>query len=114
MLPIVTAAGAATTLGAIADLAVVDGPAQLRSENARLNGWVYVDISGRDLGRYVAEAQKVVNQRVSLPPGYTVAWSGQFEYLERAAKKLRLVVPFTLVIIFVLLHLTSEASPPRR
>jgi copper/silver efflux system protein len=106
VLPIVTAAGATTTLGAVADLVVTDGPPQLRSENARLNGWVYVDISGRDLGRYVAQAQRLVSQRVNLPPGYTITWSGQFEYLERAARKLQLVVPFTLVIIFVLLYLT--------
>jgi Cu(I)/Ag(I) efflux system membrane protein CusA/SilA len=109
VLPIVTAAGATTTLGAVADLVVTDGPPQLRSENARLNGWVYVDITGRDLGRYVAEAQKLVSQRVNLPPGYTITWSGQFEYLERAAKKLRLVVPFTLVIIFILLYLTFRS-----
>jgi Cu(I)/Ag(I) efflux system membrane protein CusA/SilA len=109
VLPIVTAAGATTTLGAVADLVVTDGPPQLRSENARLNGWVYVDISGRDLGRYVASAQKLVSQRVNLPPGYTITWSGQFEYLERAAKKLQLVVPFTLVIIFVLLYLTFRS-----
>ncbi len=109
VLPIVTAAGATTTLGAVADVVVTDGPPQLRSENARLNGWVYVDISGRDLGRYVAEAQKLVSQRVDLPPGYTITWSGQFEYLERAAKKLQLVVPFTLVIIFILLYLTFRS-----
>ena len=105
LLPIVTAAGATTTLGAVADLVVTDGPPQIRSENARLNGWVYVDISGRDLGRYVAQAQKLVTERVALPPGYSIVWSGQFEYLERATQKLRLVVPFTLVIIFVLLYL---------
>jgi Cu(I)/Ag(I) efflux system membrane protein CusA/SilA len=109
VLPIVTAAGATTTLGAVADLVVTDGPPQLRSENARLNGWVYVDISGRDLGRYVAQAQKLVSQRVNLPPGYTITWSGQFEYLERAARKLQLVVPFTLVIIFILLYLTFRS-----
>ena len=109
VLPIITASGATTTLGAVADLVVTDGPPQLRSENARLNGWVYVDISGRDLGGYVAQAQKLVSQRVELPPGYTITWSGQFEYLERAAQKLRLVVPFTLVIIFVLLYLTFRS-----
>jgi Cu(I)/Ag(I) efflux system membrane protein CusA/SilA len=112
VLPIVTALGATTTLGAVADLVVTDGPPQLRSENARLNGWVYVDISGRDLGRYVTEAQKLVNQRVTLPPGYTITWSGQFEYLERAAKKLQLVVPFTLAIIFMLLYLTFRSFAP--
>ena len=105
LLPIVTAAGATTTLGAVANLVVTDGPPQIRSENARLNGWVYVDISGRDLGSYVRQAQKLVAERVKLPPGYSIAWSGQFEYLERATQKLKLVVPFTLVIIFVLLYL---------
>jgi Cu(I)/Ag(I) efflux system membrane protein CusA/SilA len=106
VLPIVTEAGATTTLGAVADLVVSDGPPQIRSENARLNGWVYVDVSGRDLGGYVAQAQKVVAERVALPPGYSITWSGQFEYLERATKKLKLVVPFTLAIIFALLYLT--------
>jgi copper/silver efflux system protein len=105
LLPMVTAAGATTTLGALADLVVTDGPPQIRSEDARLNGWVYVDIRGRDLGSYVAQAQKLVAERVKLPPGYSIVWSGQFEYLERATQKLKLVVPFTLVIIFVLLFL---------
>jgi Cu(I)/Ag(I) efflux system membrane protein CusA/SilA len=105
-LPIVTANGATTTLGAVAEIVITDGPPQLRSENARLNGWVYVDISGRDLGSYVHDAQKAVSERVQLPPGYSIVWSGQFEYLERASKKLQLVVPFTLAIIFVLLYLT--------
>ncbi len=106
VLPIITEAGAITTLGAVADLVVTDGPPQIRSENARLNGWVYVDISGRDLGRYVRQAQRLVAQRVTLPPGYSITWSGQFEYLERATKKLTLVVPVTLAIIFILLYLT--------
>ena len=109
VLPILTEAGATTTLGAVADLVVTDGPPQIRSENARLNGWVYVDISGRDLGSYVAQAQRLVAQRVQLPAGYSIAWSGQFEYLERATQKLKLVVPFTLAIIFVLLYLTFRS-----
>jgi len=109
VLPIVTEAGATTTLGAVADLVVTDGPPQIRSENSRLNSWVYVDISGRDLGSYVAQAQKLVTQRVELPPGYSITWSGQFEYLERATNKLKLVVPFTLVIVFVLLYLTFRS-----
>ena len=108
-LPIVTDNGATTTLGAVSDIVVTDGPPQLRSENARLNGWVYVDISGRDLGSYVRDAQKAVQQRVELPAGYSIAWSGQFEYLERATKKLQLVIPFTLAIIFVLLYLTFRS-----
>lgn len=113
-LPIITAGGATTTLGAVSDIVIADGPPQLRSENARLNGWVFVDISGRDLGSYVHDAQQAVHDKVELPPGYSITWSGQFEYLERAAKKLQLVIPFTLAIIFVLLYLTfrsfSEAA----
>jgi Cu(I)/Ag(I) efflux system membrane protein CusA/SilA len=109
VLPIVTSAGATTTLGAVADLVVTDGPPQIRSENARLNGWVYVDITRRDLGSYVAAAKKLVAQRVALPAGYSITWSGQFEYLERATKKLKLVIPFTLAIIFVLLYLTFRS-----
>jgi Cu(I)/Ag(I) efflux system membrane protein CusA/SilA len=109
VLPIVTEAGATTTLGAVADLVVTDGPPQIRSENARLNGWVYVDISGRDLGSYVAQAQALVTERVRLPAGYSITWSGQFEYLQRATQKLKLVVPFTLAIIFVLLYLTFRS-----
>jgi Cu(I)/Ag(I) efflux system membrane protein CusA/SilA len=106
VLPIVTEAGATTTLGAVADLVVTDGPPQIRSENARLNGWVYVDISGRDLAGYVAQARELVARRVVLPAGYSITWSGQFEYLERATQKLKLVVPVTLAIVFILLYLT--------
>jgi Cu(I)/Ag(I) efflux system membrane protein CusA/SilA len=105
VLPIVTETGATTTLGAVADLAITDGPPQIRSENARLNDWVYVDIDGRDLGRYVAQAQRLVTQKVALPPGYSISWSGQFEYLERATQRLERIVPFTLMVIFLLLYL---------
>ncbi|MBU0795315.1 MAG: efflux RND transporter permease subunit, partial [Alphaproteobacteria bacterium] len=82
----------------------------IKSEDARPNGWIYVDIRGRDLGGYVAEAQKAVAEQVKLPAGYSVAWSGQFEYLERATKRLRVVVPFTLAIIFLLLYLTFRSA----
>ncbi|GAC1307210.1 MAG: CusA/CzcA family heavy metal efflux RND transporter [Steroidobacteraceae bacterium] len=109
VLPIVTSAGATTTLGAVADLVVSDGPPQIRSENARLNGWVYADIVGRDLGSYVAQAQRAVGRQVQLPAGYSIAWSGQFEYLERATAKLERVVPLTLAIIGVLLYLTFRS-----
>ncbi len=105
-LPIVTERGAQITLGTLAGIAIVDGPPMLRSENARLSGWVYVDLRGRDLQSVVDDAQRAVRAQVRLPAGYSVAWSGQFEYLERAKKRLALVIPFTLVIIFVLLYLT--------
>jgi Cu(I)/Ag(I) efflux system membrane protein CusA/SilA len=84
----------------------MDGPPMLRSENARLSGWVYVDIRGRDLKSAVIDMQRAVAKEVIIGPGYSVSWSGQFEYLERATAKLKVVVPATLVIIFVLLYLT--------
>lgn len=111
-LPIVTAAGATITLGDVAAVAISDGPPQLRSENARLNGWVYVDIADRDLGGYVREAREAVAATVKLPAGYSVAWSGQFEYLARAEQRLQWVVPITLFIILILLYLTFRAFTP--
>jgi Cu(I)/Ag(I) efflux system membrane protein CusA/SilA len=104
-LPIITEQGHTVPLSAVAAVSTVDGPPMLKSENARLNGWIYVDIRGRDLGSYVAEAQQLVREQVKLAPGYSIAWSGQFEYLERAQKRLQVVVPFTLGIILVLLYL---------
>ena len=105
-LPIVSERGARLVLSDVADIRINDGPPMLRSENARLSGWVYVDIRGRDLKSAVQEMQRVVGASVVLPPGYAVSWSGQFEFLERATAKLKQVVPFTLLIIFVLLYLT--------
>jgi copper/silver efflux system protein len=105
-LPIVTPQGAQITLGTVANLRIASGPPMLRSENARLSGWVYVDLRGRDLQSAVEEMQARVAREVQLPPGYSVSWSGQFEYLERAQAKLKVVVPFTLIVIFVLLYLT--------
>jgi Cu(I)/Ag(I) efflux system membrane protein CusA/SilA len=105
-LPIVTRDGAEITLGAVAGLRVTDGPPMLRSENARLSGWVYVDLRERDLQSAVAEMQERVARDVELPAGYSISWSGQFEYLERARARLRLVAPVTLAVIFVLLYLT--------
>lgn len=105
LLPIVTPAGATIPLSEVAKVAVTEGPDMIRSENARLNGWVYVDIAGRDLGSYVDEAQNVVHEKVKLPAGYSLAWSGQYEYLERAKERLSLVAPLTLAIIAFLLYL---------
>jgi copper/silver efflux system protein len=105
-LPIVSERGARLVLSDVASIRVTDGPPMLRSENSRLSGWVYVDIRGRDLRSAVLDMQRVVAEQVALPAGYSVSWSGQFEFLERATAKLKVVVPFTLVIIFVLLYLT--------
>ena len=107
-LPIVTERGARLVLSDVADVRITDGPPMLRSENARLSGWVYVDIRGRDLRSAVQDMQRVVTKDVKLPPGYSISWSGQFEFLERATAKLKVVVPFTLMIILVLLYLTFK------
>lgn len=107
-LPVVTPRGAQVPLAQLATVKIADGPPMLRSENGRLSGWVYVDIRGRDLSTVVADAQAAVAKDMKLPAGVSVAWSGQFEYLERAKAKLAVVVPFTLLIIFVLLYLTFK------
>ncbi|MCW9015224.1 MAG: efflux RND transporter permease subunit [Gammaproteobacteria bacterium] len=104
-LPVVTPIGAHIALSEVAEIKVDDGPAMIKSENARPNGWVFVDIKGRDLGSYVSEAQAIVNQQVKLPPGYSIAWSGQYEYMVRAKERLTTVVPVTLIIIVLLLYL---------
>jgi Cu(I)/Ag(I) efflux system membrane protein CusA/SilA len=105
-LPVLTERGGQIRLGDVATIRLADGPPMLRSENARLSGWVYIDIHGRDLGSAVRDMQEVVAKEVKLPPDYSVSWSGQFEYLERATARLKVVVPATLLIIFVLLYLT--------
>ena len=104
-LPFLTDKGAQLLLQDVARISVEDGPPMLRSENARLSGWVYVDVRGRDLRSVVNDMQIAVAKQVVLPAGYALAWSGQFEYLERATERLKLVVPVTLAVIFVLLYL---------
>ena len=102
---VVTERGAQIPLSALASISLTDGPPMLRSENARLAGWIYVDIRGRDLVSVVNDARRVVAEKVKLSPGVSIAWSGQFEFLERAKARLMVVVPFTLLIILVLLYL---------
>ncbi len=105
-LPILTASGQQITLGTVAKLKISDGPPMLKSENARPSGWIYVDVRDRDLSSVVADLRAAVSSKVKLMPGLSIAYSGQFEYLERANARLKLVVPATLMIIFVLLYLT--------
>ncbi|OYX96745.1 MAG: CusA/CzcA family heavy metal efflux RND transporter, partial [Caulobacter sp. 35-67-4] len=105
-LPILTPAGQQITLGSVAKVQIVDGPPMLKTENARPSTWVYVDVRGRDLSAVVGDLQRAVAKSVPLPPGVSVAYSGQFEYLQRAAERLKVVVPATLLIIFVLLYIT--------
>lgn len=111
-LPVITPTGAEIPLGRVADITIADGPGVIRSENARTNGWVYVDISGVDIGTYVAEAQEAIATYVDLPPGYSISWSGQYEFMERAKAKLAIVVPVTLVIILLLLFLNFRRLTP--
>ncbi|RAK60208.1 CusA/CzcA family heavy metal efflux RND transporter [Phenylobacterium hankyongense] len=105
-LPILTPAGQQITLGTVANLQIVDGPPMLKTENARPSTWVYVDVRGRDLNSVVTDLQRSVAKEVKLPAGVSLAYSGQFEYLQRAAERLKLVVPATLAIIFLLLYAT--------
>ena len=100
-----TPGGAQIPLGQLTDISVSKGAPSIRTENALLSAYIYVDIRGRDIGSYVREAQQAVNDQVTFPPGYYVTWSGQFEYMERAAERLKIVVPLTLVLIFLLLYL---------
>jgi Cu(I)/Ag(I) efflux system membrane protein CusA/SilA len=99
--------GAQIPLAQLADLEVSTAPPSIRDEDGQLVGYVYVDVAGRDLGRYVADAQRAVAERVTLPPGYHLGWAGQFQYLQRAQQRLAVVVPFTLLIIFVLLYVNT-------
>ncbi len=111
-LPIVTEQGATVLLGDVAEVKVTDGPPMIKSENARPNVWVYVDIHGRDLGSFVQDAKAALDKELQLPAGYSLVWSGQFEYFERAAKRLSYVVPMTLAIIFILLFLAFKRITP--
>ncbi|WP_300321261.1 efflux RND transporter permease subunit [Idiomarina sp.] len=104
-LPLVTPNGQRISLADVADVYVELGPPAIKSENARLNGWTFVDIEGVDVGTYVEKAMKIVEQELELPAGYSVTWSGQYEYMERAKEKLTYVIPLTLVIIIVLLYM---------
>jgi Cu(I)/Ag(I) efflux system membrane protein CusA/SilA len=111
-LPIITEKGATVPLDAVAEVTITDGPPMIKSENARPNVWVYVNIHDRDLGSFVTEAKATLDKELQLPTGYSLAWSGQFEYFERAAKRLSYVVPMTLGIIFILLFMAFKRITP--
>ena len=92
-------------MGEVAKIEVADGPPMLRSENARLTGWVFVDIADRDIGTYVNEASSIIREKIKLPPGYAITWSGQFEQMIEARERLSIAIPTAVLIIFVLLML---------
>jgi Cu(I)/Ag(I) efflux system membrane protein CusA/SilA len=99
-----TPSGAQIPITQLADIRIVKGPPAIKSENARNNAWIYVDLTGIDVGTYVKKAQQVIRDKIKLPPGYSLVWSGQYEYMIRAQKRLMIVVPLTLIIIFLLLY----------
>jgi Cu(I)/Ag(I) efflux system membrane protein CusA/SilA len=105
-LPLVTPTGAQIPLSRVASISISDGPPMIKSENARPNGWTFVDIRDVDLGSYIEGAQKAVREQVELPPGYSITWSGQYEYLLRAKARFTLLIPITLLMIFILLFMT--------
>ncbi len=100
-----TPSGNQIPISQVADIQVKMGAPSIRDESGRLAGFVYVDVSGRDLGSFVAEGRKVVRENVKVPPGYSIEWAGQFKYMEAAAQKLRIAIPFTIVLIFLLIYL---------
>jgi len=105
-LPLVVTEDTQIQLQDLAEIRVVDGPPLIKSENGRINGWVYVTTDGRDIGSYVAAARKALHEQLSLPAGYTLHWVGQYQYLQRAAERLTYIVPLTLFIILILLYLS--------
>ena len=107
---VATPSGAQIPLGQIADIHMRTGPGMIRDENGRLSGYVYVDVSGRDIGSYVSDAKKAVTDKVKVPAGYELVWSGQYEFMERVAQRLKLVVPITLFIVFLLLYFNTGSA----
>ncbi len=105
LLPIVTPNGLTISLADVADVYIEDGPAGIKSENARLNGWTFIDTEQANIGQYVVSAKQAVNKHLNLPAGYSVSWAGQYEYMQRAQQKLNYVIPLTLAIIIILLYL---------
>ncbi|KAA3650783.1 MAG: AcrB/AcrD/AcrF family protein [Proteobacteria bacterium] len=109
LLPIVTPTKQRIALGDVAAIYIEDGPPGIKSENARLNGWTFIDIEGIDIGHYVQQAQQTVKEQLTLPTGYSISWSGQYEYMLRAKEKLTYVIPITLAIIIILLYMNFRS-----
>ena len=110
-LPIVTMSGGHVELGDVARIEIADGPPMIKSEGARLTGWTYVDIQGRDVGSYVNDAKKFVAEKLKLPPGYSLTWSGQYEYMQKAKANLKLVIPATILLIGFLVYMAFRSIP---
>ncbi|HSD64124.1 MAG TPA: efflux RND transporter permease subunit, partial [Ignavibacteriaceae bacterium] len=104
-----TPTGALIPMGQLADFSMHKGPMQIKTENSRPNAWVYVDLKTSDIGSYVKDAQKMVAQNISLPAGYSIIWSGEFEYMQHAEQRLMIVIPMTLFIIFLIIYLNTRS-----
>ncbi len=104
-----TPGGGNIPLEEVADLIIRKGPPMIKSENARPNAWVYIDLKDIDVGTYVENAKRIINEQIDLPPGYSLIWSGQYEYMERASKKLAMVIPLTLLLVIVLLYINTKS-----
>merc|ERR1711941_263364 len=102
-------AGGQIPLMELTDFQIKKGPPAIKSENARPNAWVYIDIKDIDVGTYVQNAQEVINEEITLPAGYSIIWSGQYEYMERSSKRLLMVVPLTLLLVIVLLYMNTKS-----
>jgi len=109
-IPVVTKTGAHVRLGDLTHIKIIDGPGMIRSENARLNGWVYVDINTSDIGSYIGAAQKAVQDNLKLPAGYSLSWSGQFEFMERAKERLTYIIPLTIALIIIILFMAFRRT----
>src|SRR5438046_7692421 len=96
-------------IGQLATVKLVRGPAMLRDENGMLNGYVYVDVAGRDIGSYVTDAKRVIADKVKLPAGYSLVWSGQYEAMQRVRERLKVVLPVTLFLVLMLLYLNTRS-----
>ena len=107
---VATPSGAQVPIGQLADIRMKTGPGMIRDENGRLSGYVYVDVSGRDIGSYVRDAKLAVSKKVKVPAGYELIWSGQYEFMQRVAERLKLVVPITLFIVFLLLYFNTGSA----
>src|SRR5439155_24943818 len=107
---VTTMSGAQIPLMELADIELVSGPAMIRNENGLLSGYVYVDLAGRDVGGYVQEAKKIVSQKLTLPTGYSLVWSGQYENMLRVRERLKVVLPLTLFLIFMLLYMNTKSA----
>jgi Cu(I)/Ag(I) efflux system membrane protein CusA/SilA len=107
---VATPSGAQIPLAQIADIRMRTGPGMIRDENGRLSGYVYVDVSGRDIGSYVGEAKLAVSEKVKIPAGYQLVWSGQYEFMQRVAQRLKIVIPITLFIVFLLLYFNTGSA----